>query len=64
MNNGPFFRVANKSVCSLVLKIFTQVPNYTRYYATREPFVSVYLAPRPALLIRDPKIAKDIIQLL
>lgn len=31
------------------------------YYATREPFVGVYLALRPALLIRDPKITKDIL---
>lgn len=31
------------------------------YYATSEPFIGVYLALRPALLVRDPKIVKDIL---
>lgn len=31
------------------------------YFATSEPFIGVYLTLRPALLIRDPKITKDIL---
>lgn len=31
------------------------------YYATSEPFVGVFLALRPALLVKDPKITKDIL---
>lgn len=31
------------------------------YDASREPFIGIYLTTRPALLIRDPKIAKDIL---
>lgn len=31
------------------------------YYATSEPIVGIYLTLRPALLVRDPKIAKSIL---
>lgn len=31
------------------------------YYTTSEPFIGIFLALRPALLIRDPKIAKEIL---